>query len=113
MKQNDINQYIDEFKKVFLTKDDFDQRLNAILDTKLEEKLESKLDEKIKLLPTKNDFFTNMLKLLGEVEAMRKEQTLHSGQHVNIDDNLEEHRQRIQALEGRQKSSPSLIVPSL
>ncbi len=47
------------------------------------------LDEKIKLLPTKDEFFTRMDKLSGELLAMRQEFTLHSGQHDEITDRFD------------------------
>lgn len=40
----------------------------------IEEKLEEKLDEKIKGLPTKDEFYTKMDEVMGELKAIREEQ---------------------------------------
>lgn len=53
--------------------------------------VDEKLDEKIKPLPTKDEFFTQMLELLGEVQSMREAQELHSGDHTRINDRLDTH----------------------
>ncbi len=51
--------------------------------------IEEKLDEKIKFLPTKEEFFTRMDKLSGEIQSVRDAQELHAGQHTDIDDRFE------------------------
>jgi len=56
--------------------------------TNVEEIIDEKLTEKIKLLPTKEEFFGRMDKLSGEIKASRDEQTLHQGQHDDIDSRL-------------------------
>lgn len=71
-----------------------DERLDVMLDTKLDEKL----NEKLKFFPTKDDFFTKMDELLSEVKAMREEQEAHSGQHSDINDELENHSIKINKL---------------
>ncbi len=53
--------------------------------------IDEKLEEKIKLLPTRDEFFTQMLELLGEVKSMREAQELHSGDHARINDRLDSH----------------------
>ena len=51
--------------------------------------IDRKLDQKIKHLPTKAHFDKRMDELMGEVQAMRDEQTLHQGQHDEINDRLD------------------------
>lgn len=44
-------------------------------------------DEKIKFLPTKNEFAKRMDEVMGELQAIRQEQTLMSGrlsEHVGL-----------------------------
>lgn len=55
----------------------------------VEEIIDEKLKEKIKLLPTKEEFFGRMDKLSGEIKAVRDEQSLHQGQHDQIDKRLD------------------------
>lgn len=49
------------------------------------------IEEKIKFLPTKEEFFSRMDTLSGEIKARREEQDLHSEQHRNINDRLDAH----------------------
>lgn len=41
-------------------------------------------------LPTKEEFFSKMDELMGEVKAMREEQTTHAQQHVDINDKFDQ-----------------------
>jgi len=72
-----------------LTQKDFDQ---------MERVLDEKLDEKLKNLPTKDEFFSKMDEVMGELETIREEQTTLSHQVSN-------HENRLKTLE--EISSPS------
>ncbi len=67
----------------------------------VEDKLDEKLDERLKFLPTKEEFFSRMDKLMGELKAMREAFDLHTGQHRDINDAVENHGTRIKILEKR------------
>lgn len=61
-----------------LTRTDLDairQLIELTLDKKLEEKLEVKLKEYIGHLPTKDEFFTSMDKLMAELQLILKKST--------------------------------------
>jgi predicted nuclease with TOPRIM domain len=73
--------------------------IEDILERKLDEKLEKKLEEKLKFLPTKEDFYTKMDEIMGELKAIREEQTLISGKVSEHTDQLEEHDQRLGKIE--------------
>ncbi len=62
-----------------LTQKDFDQ---------IEELLDEKLDEKLKILPTKEEFFPKMDEVVGELKTAREEQTVLSHQVSNHEDRL-------------------------
>ncbi len=62
-----------------LTQKDFDQ---------IEELLDEKLDEKLKILPTKEEFFSKMDEVVGELKTAREEQTVLSHQVSNHEDRL-------------------------
>lgn len=55
----------------------------------IEELIDKKLDQKIKFLPSKDHFDKRMDELMGEVQTMRNEQTLHQGQHDEITDHFD------------------------
>lgn len=56
----------------------------------LRNELASKEDvERIKHLPTKDEFFERMDKLMGEVKSMRESQEIHVGTHTEITGRLE------------------------
>lgn len=57
------------------------------------------IKEEIRLLPTKNEFFSGMDKLLGEVKAMREEQTLINSNLSDHDDTIKNYEERIIKLE--------------
>jgi hypothetical protein len=59
------------------------------------ELIEEKLEEKIKLLPTKEEFFSRMDGLSGEVKDMREAQELHAGDHMEINDRQEKIEKRL------------------
>lgn len=45
--------------------------------------------EEIKFLPTKDEFFTRMDKLSGEIQKVRDEQTVHAGAQRDINDRFD------------------------
>lgn len=45
--------------------------------------------EEVKHLPNKEEFYTKMDELMGEIKTMREAQELHSGQHTEINDWIE------------------------
>lgn len=72
----DVTLLMGAMKVVFPTRDD------------VEKIVDEKLDEKIKFLPTKDEFFSRMDTLSGEIKKVREEQTLHLGQHDQVDARL-------------------------
>ena len=58
---------------------------------KLEDKVQ-KVEEKIDLIPTKEEYFDSMSKLMGEVKKSREEQEV-------IGDTLSQHNDRLEILE--------------
>ncbi len=54
-----------------LTQADFDE---------IENLMDQKLDEKLENLPSKNDFFEQMDQIMGELKAIREEQTVQAHQ---------------------------------
>ena len=71
-------------KSTLATRDELQKTIKLEIDS-----AEKRLMEKIGLLPTKEEFFSRMDKLSGEVLAMRQEFTLHTGQHEDITDRFE------------------------
>lgn len=61
-----------------------------------------------KHLPSKDDFFTRMDKLSGEIQAVRDSQELHQGQHSEITDRLDRHHKRLSTLETSAKLPVSI-----
>jgi hypothetical protein len=78
-----------------LDKDDL-QAIQGLIEVTIDEAIESKLVTKddIGHLPTKDEFFTKMDEVMGELKAVREEQTLQS-QH------LSDHDDRIDRIESR------------
>ncbi len=77
-----------------LTQKDFDQ-IEELLDEKLEEKFNSKL----KGLPTKDEFYEKMDEVMGELKAIREEQTAAFGIQSDHSDTLANHEHRLSKLE--------------
>lgn len=80
--QSNNSDLIDRFKKysdqTFTTKDE------------VREIIGDELKQVVGSLPSKDDFFTAMDKLMGEVKAKREEQTTHAQQHVDINDKFDQ-----------------------
>lgn len=64
-----------------------------------DERLDEKLDEKLGNLPTKEEFYGNNDKVMGELKALREEHAVQS--HT-----LSEHEDRIEKLEAHVGLSP-------
>ena len=58
----------------------------------IEKVVEEKLEEKLRSLPTKDEFFSKMDELMGELSAIRDEQTI-------IGHQVSDHEERLSALE--------------
>ena len=63
-----------------LTQKDFDE---------IEKLLDKKLDEKIKFLPTKDEFFSKMDEVMGELKTIREQQEIITGKTSDHDDRIE------------------------
>lgn len=63
------------------------------------DQIEKIVDEKTKHLPTKDEFYEKMDEVVGEVRAMREEQTLIGQKLLDHSDQLESHEERISRLE--------------
>ena len=68
--------------------------LKDMIEVTFEEKLDEKLDEKLSHLPTKDEFYTKMDEVVGELQRVREEQSLQSHK-------LSDHEDRIQKIESR------------
>ena len=66
--------------------------LKDMIEVTFEEKLDEKLDEKLSHLPTKDEFYTKMDEVVGELKTIREEQPLQSHR-------LSDHEDRIQKIE--------------
>lgn len=71
----------------------------------IEEVIDKKLDEKIKFLPTKEEFYTKMDEVMGELETIREEQTLIGSKLSEHSDTLENHEARIAKFEQTTQTS--------
>lgn len=61
--------------------------------------IEEIVDVKTKLLPTREEFFSKMDEVMGELKATREAIDLHAGQHEDIHDELDNHDKRLKKLE--------------
>ena len=64
----------------------------TLIDAAFDEKFDEMLDEKLSHLPTKDEFYTKMDEVMGELKTIREEQVLQ-GQH------LSDHDDRIEKIE--------------
>jgi predicted nuclease with TOPRIM domain len=69
-----------------------------------------KLQEAINHLPTKDEFYSKMDEVRGELKAIREEQTLQNGRQSQHTDDIEDHEARISCLE-KQDGLPPLPTP--
>ncbi len=101
--QKDINALVDRFKLIFTTKDDLSRFVTKAdlqaMEKRQDQKFATKddirdivdevVDEKLKLFPTKEEYFSRMDNLSGELKAVRESQELHANDHVRINDRLD------------------------
>jgi len=73
-----------------LTQKDFDQ---------IEGLIDEKLDEKIKFLPSKDEFYSKMDDIMGELKAIREEQEIITGKTSEYNDTIENHDASIEKFE--------------
>lgn len=59
------------------------------------EEIKSEIESQTRLLPTKDEFFSAMSELMGEVKALREEHTIVQG----YKDQLEDHESRLETIE--------------
>ncbi len=57
------------------------------------------LDDKIKLLPTKDQYFERMDNLSGQMKKIQETLDLHDGQHASIHDKDESNDERFKVIE--------------
>ncbi len=67
--------------------------------TSVRQIVREEIQESIKHLPTRDQFYTKMDEVMGELKAIREEQTLITGRVTQHSDDLEEHDVRISKLE--------------
>lgn len=65
-----------------------------------------KLDEKVKLLPTKDDFFGKMDEVMGELKAIREEHVLQGNTVSDHSDQLERQTEEIKHLQHHTSHPP-------
>jgi len=83
----------DDLKR-FATKDDLKRFATKSDLWQLEERIDG-LEEKISRLPTKNEFYTSMDKLMGEIETMRQENIISTDMKRQVN----EHEERLETVE--------------
>jgi len=80
-----------------LTTDDFLKIENIVADSKSD--IIEEISKKISHLPTKDEFFSRMDKLSGEIKSAREEFAAHTKQHTDIHDQDERNEKRFKRLE--------------
>ena len=65
------------------------EAIKDLMEVTIDERLDGKLDEKLGYLPTKDDFYGMMDKVMGELKAIREEVTVLSHQVSEHDDRLD------------------------
>ncbi|MCL4360013.1 hypothetical protein M1555_02035 [Patescibacteria group bacterium] len=78
--QSDLKNITTHMKRIFPTREEMRLEIHDA---------EERLNESISHLPTKEEFFTRMDKLSGELKTMREEFALHSDEHRKINDRFE------------------------
>lgn len=63
--------------------------IKDLIDVTFDERLDEKLDEKLSHLPTKDEFYTKMDEVMGELKTIREEQAVQSHQLSNHEDRVE------------------------
>ena len=67
-------------------------KIEQLIDEKMDQKLDEKLDEKLKYLPTKDEIYSKMDEVIGELKATREEIALLSPR-------VSDHEERLTDLE--------------
>lgn len=70
-----------------LTQKDFIQ-IRLIVENGLETKLDEKLEEKLRNLPTKDEFFSKMDEVMGELKTIREEVEMVAHRSSNHEDRI-------------------------
>lgn len=93
--------YLKKALEPFATKKDLEKFATKTDIYRLENRVDD-LEEKFigKLVEFKDKILNAVDAVIKEVKAMREEQTAHSGQHMRISDEIENHEERIEKLEG-------------
>lgn len=107
----DIKKLKNSFKDTFATKNDLTNLTTAfnIALGGLKTYIDERFSEAFRLLPTKEEFFSRMDKLSCEYKKIDEAETLHTGTMSDHADTLENHDQRIAALENRKTFTPAPI----
>src|SRR5688572_17141764 len=71
-----------------LDRDDL-QAIKNLIDATFDEAFDEKLNEKLSSLPTKDEFYTKMDEIMGELKTIREEQALQSQHLSDHDDRIE------------------------
>lgn len=69
--------------------DDDVQAIKDLIEVTIDDKLDKKLDEKLKYLPTKDEFYSKMDEVMGELKSIREEQTVQNHQVSDHEDRIE------------------------
>ncbi len=64
--------------------------LKELMISVFDERFEVRIEEKLKYLPTKEEFFSRMDEMMGELRAMRQEQILLTHKVFKHDDEIDE-----------------------
>lgn len=71
-----------------LDKDDI-KAIKTLIEVTFDEQFDETLDEKLSHLPTKDEFYTKMDEVMGELKTIREEQAVQSHQLSNHSDRIE------------------------
>ncbi len=63
--------------------------IKGLIEITFDEKLDENLDEKLSHLPTKDEFYTKMDQVVGELKTIREEQSVQSQHLSGHDDRIE------------------------
>lgn len=69
------------------------------------DEIQQLIKEEIKFLPTKDEFYTKMDEVMGELKTIREQQDVITGKNSEITETLEDHESRITKLEQTAKSA--------
>ena len=63
--------------------------IKTLIEVTFDEQFDERLDEKLSHLPTKDEFYTKMDEVMGELKTIREEQAVQSQQLSDHDDRIE------------------------